>query len=223
MKRIGLVFGLAAMMVAPASASADQVVGDPQTVLARLEAEASDLRSQMRAGNKMGAMERLQIRNDLDEIARLSRQVRAGERPDRATLARLVDGVRLLDPRDPSQVAEHLADRQARLDQRLVAARKLGMLQRARIRSELDQIDDLISDLEAGETIDLARLDDVVGVPIPAAARPPEERARILEARKATMERYVTGGRKLGALERREIREQIEQLDGLISDLERSF
>jgi len=196
-------------------------LADQSTLLAMLEAEADQLRNRYTLGPRIGRVQKAELRKQVREIEEAADDLRAGRDVAASRLVELV-GTQVyaepIDRDDTQELAARLNSRQTVLDARLSQGPRIGAARRDRIKSELNALDDIIADLERGEEVDLARVDRIMGVQV---ARTPAEKRRMLEARKASMEFELYGMQRLGVLERKKIREEIESLDQQIERLER--
>lgn len=111
---------------------------------------------------------------------------------------------------------EVLRDREARLQAELVAGGKIGGERRDQIVRERRQIQDLITRLETGKTVDPKEIDRVLGTYRPGYIGQQEA----LEQREARLQYELTAGGKLGGLEREQIARERREIQGLISRLE---
>ncbi|MHA7837285.1 MAG: hypothetical protein ACX98W_07485 [bacterium] len=208
---------------APRSASERNVpdLSDREVALARLDSRVDVLRREIGPGPRVGAVKKSRVRKEIREIRSVMQDLEAGARPDPQQIARLLD-VQLAPERlSPEQLAERADQRRAVKERRLIAGPRIGALQRSRIRSELAKLDDIIADLEAGREIELARVDDLLGVRAPRRPLTPAEKLRSLEIQRATLKRKIGPGPRIGMVERTRIRDEIEAVDAMISELER--
>lgn len=117
----------------------------------------------------------------------------------------------------PSEgIAARLDARAEHLQSQLVSGRKLGAVQRQRLRSELREVNALSERIAAGERPDSSAVAEVL-------ARPGDEkrdRDELALTRREVLERRLDVGPKIGAMERIRIRDELQELDRMIADLE---
>ncbi len=203
------------------SAYASSPFADRDAALSRLESRADELRRRIGPGPvKIGALERHQLRNELREIQGVMSQLAAGADPEPERIARLIDEQPVRDPLDAQLISARADQRQEIQQRRLRTGPKIGALERARIRSDLNELDQLIADLESGRDVEVARIDQLLDVRRPPEPLTAEERMRSLEIERATLKRRVGAGPKRGILERSRIRDEIEAIDAMIENLE---
>lgn len=202
-------------------ASAGSPFSDRDAALTRLESRADALRRKIGPGPvKIGALERQQLRAELREVRGVMDQLAAGADPEPERIARLTGEQPVRDALDAQLISTRADQRQEIQQRRLMTGPKIGALERARIRSDLNELDQLIADLESGREIEVARIDRLLDVRRPPEPMTAEERRRSLEIERATLKRSVLAGPKIGIVERSRIRDEIEAIDAMIENLE---
>jgi hypothetical protein len=203
------------------AASAESPLTDRDAALSRLDSRAEVLRRKIGPGPvKIGALEKQQLRAELREIRGVMEQLAAGADPEPERIARLIDEQAVRDPLDAQLISTRADQRQEIQQRRLIVGPKIGALERARIRSDLNELDQLIADLESGRDIEVARIDRLLDVRRPPEPMTAEERLRSLEIQRATLKRSVVAGPKIGIVERSRIRDEIQSIDAMIANLE---
>ena len=208
------------VMGAPLVSASQSHRSDRPLVEASLEQRASELRALLLASPKLGMARSAQIRADIQSIDEMLARLDAGETPNGVELAAVL-GRPWLGDESVAAAPDLIEARQQALERRLRLAPKLGARERVAIRAQLDELDALIAALERGEDVELARLDRLLGRATPEVASTPEEIRADLEVRRASMTRRLEVGPKLGILERKRVRQEIEALDAMIEQLER--
>ena len=202
-------------------AGAGSPFSDRDAALTRLESRADALRRKIGPGPvKIGALERQQLRAELREVRGVMDQLAAGADPEPERIARLTGEQPVRDALDAQLISTRADQRQEIQQRRLMTGPKIGALERARIRSDLNELDQLIADLESGREIEVARIDRLLDVRRPPEPMTAEERRRSLEIERATLKRSVLAGPKIGIVERSRIRDEIEAIDAMIENLE---
>lgn len=202
--------------------SAEPRLGDRDAALLHhLDSRADSLRRQIRPGLKVGALERQEIRSEIREIRTVRDEIAAGAQPDPQQIARLLGETPARDPLSPDRLASRADGRLEVQQRRLVSRHRIGALERVRIRSDIADLNRLIADVEAGRDVELARVDDLLNVPVPREPLTAEEKRRELDIQRATMKRSLASGSRIGSLERSKIRSEIDSIDAMISVLER--
>lgn len=217
-----ILFAIATFSIASStSASAGSPFTDRDAALTRLESRADALRRRIGPGPiKTGALEKQQLRAELRDIRRMMDQIAAGAEPEPERIARLIDEQPVRDPLDAQRISARADQRQEIQRRRLMTGPKIGALERARIRSDLNELDQLIADLESGREVDVARIDRLLDVRRPPEPMTAEERLRSLEIQRATLKRSIFGGPKIGIVQRSRIQDEIEAIDAMIENLE---
>jgi len=202
-------------------AKAGSPLADRDAALTRLESRADTLRRKIGPGPvKIGALEKQQLRAELREIRGVMDRLAAGADPDPERVARLVNEQPVRDLRDTQLVSARADQRKEIQERRLMIGPKIGALERARIRSDLNELNGLIADLESGRDVEIARLDRLLDVRRPPEPQTAEERLRSLGIERARLKRSVVSGPKRGILERSRVREEIDAIDAMIENLE---
>lgn len=219
--RLGAI-GIAVFLVIGLGLPVQALAGKADGAISRLEARADSLKREMMRPPKKGAATISRMRREVssirDEIARLE----AGGGVDTKRLATLTGARQDLrnDPEAMTRRAE--AKRQAK-ERKLLGGPKLGSLGREAIREDLERIDNMIAALESGREVDVAALNEYLGIVIADADRDPADRLRETEARIAALERKLVGGPKLGSLGRAKVQDEIETLTARAERLEREI
>jgi len=202
-------------------AKAGSPLADRDAALTRLESRADTLRRKIGPGPvKIGALEKQQLRAELREIRGVMDRLAAGADPDPERVARLVNEQPVRDLRDTQLVSARADQRKEIQERRLMIGPKIGALERVRIRSDLNELNGLIADLESGRDVEIARLDRLLDVRRPPEPQTAEERLRSLGIERASLKRSVVSGPKRGILERSRVREEIDAIDAMIENLE---
>lgn len=208
-------------MFSISSASAGSPFTDRDAALTRLESRADALRRKIGPGPiKIGALERQQLRTELRQVQGVMEQLAAGADPEPERIARLVDEQPVRRPLDAQLISKRADQRQEIQQRRLMTGPKIGALERARIRSDLNALDRLIADLESGREVNVARIDRLLDVRRPPEPMTAEDRLRSLEIQRSTLKRSVVAGPKIGIVERSRIQDEIEAIDAMIANLE---
>jgi len=204
-------------LAAPALAS--DRAPDRRTALARLDSAAEEVRSEMNRGPRIGALERHELRRQLSSIDSERDRLAAGGSVDAQQLAALTGRLEPADRTSKAVIADRAESRQEVTERRLRGVGpRLGVMERLKLRDDLDSLEALIADLESGQEIDLARVDRVIGLMAMDVPQTPEERREALGMKRATYERQLNG--KQGAMQRLEIRDEIDRIDRLMRELE---
>lgn len=134
--------------------------------------------------------------------------VRAGE------LRRALRGEEVRTASEQRDAVARAQDHREVAARRLAAGPKLGFLKRGQLRSEIEEIDALIAAVERGESIDVARLDALIGS-VQARTNPTQEQrlAALQRERDALDSRLRRHGPKLGLQRRAAYRARIEEID----------
>jgi hypothetical protein len=99
-------------------------------------------------GPRLGAMERIKLRDDLDSLEALIADLESGKEIDLARVDRVIGLMAMDVPQTPEQRREALGMKRATYERRLNG--KQGAAQRLEIREEIDRIDRLMQELESG-------------------------------------------------------------------------
>jgi len=216
-----ILFAIATFSISSiSSASTDSPFSDREAALSRLESRAEALQRKIGPGPKIGALKKRQLRDELREIRGVMDQLAAGADPEPERIARLIDEQPVRDPLDAQLISARADQRQEIQQRRLMTGPKLGALERARIRSDLNELDQLIADLESGREVEVARIDRLLDVRRPPEPMTEEERLRSLEIERATLKRAMFAGPKIGMVKRSRIQDEIEAIDAMIASLE---
>ena len=172
-----------------------------------LESRADLLESRLMRPYRMGALERSSIRGQLAEIEAAVASLESGGALASTTVSRLLGRSWTTEDRGAEAIVQELRARSEIMAARLTAPRKLGMMERLRLREEIDRLETRVARIESGEVV--------------AETRRVRPESAGLEIRRARMERRLGPARKIGMAERVRIRQEIEALDALISELER--
>jgi hypothetical protein len=214
---IGLVVGLLTLSTG-ALANASSL--DRTSAIAQLESREDQLTRELVMPPKKGVAQRSEIRSQRsavqDEIERLA----AGASPDASRMASLMDESVTPDADDSRALANLASSRQKAFERKLVAGPKIGLARESQIRREINDLDSMIAALERGEDVDIARMNDALGMMIARAPLTPEQRLQESKYELASLKRKLLAGPRIGAVTRGKIRDEIEMLDTMIEQLE---
>ncbi|MEZ4331878.1 MAG: hypothetical protein R3F35_08985 [Myxococcota bacterium] len=113
-----------------------------------LQARQEALERRLALAPKLGARERVAIRAQIDELDELIAALERGEDVELARLDRLLGRSTPEVASTPVEIRNDLEVRRARMTRRLEAGPKLGILERERIRQEIEALDAMIEHLE---------------------------------------------------------------------------
>lgn len=114
-----------------------------------LAVRQEELERRLKLAPKLGARERVAIRQQIGELDELIAALERGEDVELARLDALLGRATPQIASTPEEIREDLKVRKASMRQRLDTAPKLGIMERERIRQEIDALDAMIEDLES--------------------------------------------------------------------------
>lgn len=189
--------------------------------IARLESRA-DVLAQQRLMSPKPGQARLHGQQAQEDAVRAELQrLRAGGAVDHERLADLTGGAaHAVDSGDSAALVRQARERQEVLERRLSTGPKIGSLEREHARSDVEELDALIADLEGGRQVDADRVAGLIHAPVAREPMTAAERRHEGEVELATARRRLVAGPKLGSAERARLHEEIAQLEAMIDQLE---
>lgn len=115
---------------------------------ARAASYRESIERQLRGGRKLGALKRDRLREELDAINGLIADLESGKSISLARIDTVIGRMLARGPLTKTDLRERWEIKRASLERSLVTGRKEGVLERQRIRDELERVDAIIAALE---------------------------------------------------------------------------